>query len=91
MEAYQAALEGTEPSAPVGASRTVAGSVSALVAAYLDCSPSSTSPFKSCASERSARAGILENFRKAYGDLPLYRAVGGSACCCSHGNICSVS
>jgi len=46
MDVYQAALEGTEPPIQVGASRTIAGSVNTLVAAYLDCSPSSTSPFK---------------------------------------------
>jgi integrase len=77
MEVYQAALEGTEAPTQVGASRTVAGSVSALVAAYLDCSASSTSPFKSCAPEtQRTRRNTLENFREAHGDLPLYRTVG---------------
>ena len=78
MEVYQAALEGTELPIQIGASRTVAGSVNALVAAYLDCSPSSTSPFKSCAPEtQRTRRNILENFREAHGDLPLYRTIGG--------------
>jgi integrase len=78
MQVYQAALEGTEPPIQIGASRTVAGSVNALVADYLDCSPSSTSPFKSSAPEtQRTRRNILENFREAHGDLPLYRTVGG--------------
>src|SRR6516165_685147 len=61
MEVYQAALEGTQPPIQIGASRTIAGSVNALVADYLDCSPSSTSPFKSCAPEtQRTRRNILE-------------------------------
>ncbi|MGA8614131.1 MAG: tyrosine-type recombinase/integrase [Xanthobacteraceae bacterium] len=78
MAAYQAAIEGTVLSIPIGAAHTVAGSVNALVAAYLDCSPSSTSPFKSRAPEtQRTRRNILENFREEHGDLPIYRTVGG--------------
>jgi integrase len=74
---YQAALEGTTPPIPIGAGHTVAGTVNALVAAYLDCSSSTTSPFKTGAPEtRRTRRNILENFRKAHGDLPIYRKVG---------------
>ena len=39
------------------------------MAAYLDCSDGSSSPFKTQAAEtRRTRRNILENFRKAYGD-----------------------
>jgi hypothetical protein len=56
----------------IGAGRTVAGTVNALVAAYLD--PLSSSPFKTGAPEiQRTRRNILENFRKAYGDKPLFR------------------
>src|SRR5262249_12265876 len=55
---------------------TVPGSVNALIAAYLDRSPASTSPFKTAAAEtQRTRRNILENFRNAHGDLPLYRTV----------------
>ena len=54
--------------------RTIAGTVNAVVAAYLDCSPISTSPFKTHKPEtQRTRRNILENFRKAHGDKPLYR------------------
>lgn len=56
----------------IGAGRTVAGTVNALVAAYLD--PLSSSPFKTGAPEtQRTRRNILENFRKAYGHLPVFR------------------
>jgi integrase len=73
MRQYAAALDGVKAQASnIGAGRTLAGSVDALVAAYLD--PLSTSPFKAAAPEtRRTRRNILENFRKAYGSLPLYR------------------
>ena len=73
MRQYAAALEGVRTQATnVGAGRTVAGTVNALVAAYLD--PRSTSPFKTGAAEtRRTRRNILENFRKAHGDKPLFR------------------
>jgi integrase len=48
--------------------------VQALVAAYLDCSPPSTSPFKALAPEtRRTRRNILENLRHAHGDKRIYR------------------
>ena len=73
MRQYAAALDGVKAQASnIGAGRTVAGTVNALVAAYLD--PLSSSPFKTGAPEtQRTRRNILENFRKAYGDKPLYR------------------
>jgi integrase len=75
MRHYAAALDGVKPKAgDIGASRTIAGTVNAVVAAYLDCSPTSTSPFKTHKPEtQRTRRNILENFRKAHGDKPLYR------------------
>ena len=74
MAAYQAALAGEPPQAQLGAARTVPGTVAALVADYLDCSPSSTSPFKTLAAEtQRTRRNILENFREAHGDKRIYR------------------
>jgi integrase len=74
MRHYAAALDGVKAQAiNIGAGRTVAGTVNALVAAYLD--PASTSPFKTLAAEtKRSRRNILENFREAYGSLPLYRS-----------------
>jgi integrase len=73
MRQYAAALEGVKAHASnVGAGRTVDGTVNALVAAYLD--PRSTSPFKTGAAEtQRTRRNILENFRQAHGDKPLFR------------------
>lgn len=63
----------TAQTSNIGAGRTVSGTVNALVAAYLD--PNSSSPFKTGAAEtQRGRRNILENFRKAYGDKPLFRA-----------------
>ena len=75
MEQYAAALDGVKvQSSNIGAERTVAGSVHALVAAYLDCSAASTSPFKTAQPEtQRTRRNILENFRNRHGDKPLYR------------------
>jgi hypothetical protein len=51
--------------------RTVAGTVNALVAAYLDRLPTSTSPFKTFEAEtQRTRRNILENFRNVHGDKP---------------------
>jgi integrase len=75
---YAAALEGTKLQASnIGAARTVAGTVNALVAAYLD--PHSSSPFKNGAAEtQRTRRNILESFRQAHGDKPLFRTdIGG--------------
>jgi hypothetical protein len=58
----------------VGTGRTVPRTVNALVAAYLDCSTVSTLPFKTGASEtQRTRRNILENFREAHGDKPIFR------------------
>jgi hypothetical protein len=44
------------------------------VSAYLDCSPGSTSPFKTLAAEtQRTRRNILENFCEAHGDKRIYR------------------
>jgi integrase len=76
MRQYGAALDGVKAQATnIGAGRTIAGTVNALVAAYLDCSERSSSPFKTLAAEtQRTRRNILENFREAYGDRPLFRA-----------------
>jgi integrase len=73
MRQYAAALDGVKVQASsIGAQRTVAGTVNALIAAYLD--PLSTSPFKTGAAEtQRTRRNILENFRTAHGDKPLSR------------------
>jgi integrase len=73
MRQHAAALDGVKAEATnIGAGRTVAGTVNALVAAYLD--PRGSSPFKTLAPEtQRTRKNILENFREAYGDLPVYR------------------
>ena len=73
MRAYADALNGTKAQAGnIAAARTVAGTVNALVVAYLD--PQSSSPFKTGAAEtQRTRRNILENFREAHGDKPLYR------------------
>ena len=74
MAAYQAALEGEVPPVQIGATHTVAGTMNAIVVAYLDCSPGSTSPFKTLAAEtQRTRRNILENFREAHGDKRIYR------------------
>src|SRR5262245_39343290 len=68
MAAYEAAMRGTI-AAPgeIGASRTAAGTVDAMVAQYLDCSQKSTSPFKTLAPEtQRTRRNILENFRERH-------------------------
>src|SRR5215831_5690643 len=67
MRAYAAALDGVKAQTTnIGASCTIAGTVDALIADYLD--PASTSPFKTGAKEtQRTRRNILENFRKEYG------------------------
>ena len=74
MRQYATALDGVKAQAGnIGAGRTVAGSVGALVAAYLD-PLAKSSPFKNGAAEtQRTRRNILENFRAAYGHLPLFR------------------
>ena len=76
MAAYQAALSGgtAAPHKQIGETRTIAGTVQALVAAYLDYSPASTSPFRTLAAEtQRTRRNILENLREAHGDKRVYR------------------
>jgi integrase len=75
MATYQAALTGTKaPQRQIGEGRTVVGTVQSLVAAYLDCSPCSSSPFKRLAAEtQRTRRNILENFREAHGDKRVFR------------------
>jgi integrase len=74
MRQYATALNGVKAQAGnIGAGRTVAGSVGALVAAYLD-PLAKSSPFKNGAAEtQRTRRNILQNFRAAYGHLPLFR------------------
>jgi integrase len=78
MRQYATALDGVKMQASnIRAGRTVAGTVNAIVAGYLDYSDASTSPFKTLAAEtQRTRRNILENFRNAHGDLPVYRTVG---------------
>ena len=74
LAAYQAAVASESPQVQPGAARTLPGTIDALVADYLDCSPGSTSPFKTLAAEtKRTRRNILENFREAYGDKRIYR------------------
>ena len=74
MRQYAAALDGLRSASTVGAGRTVTGSVNALVKAYLDPDPLSSSPFKTGKPEtQRTRRNIMENFAKAHGDKPLYR------------------
>jgi hypothetical protein len=72
MRQHAAALEGVKAQATnIRAGRTVAGTVAALVATYLD--PQSSSPFKTGAAEtQRTRRNILENFREKHGDKPLF-------------------
>jgi integrase len=58
----------------IGASKTVDGTVNALVVAFLDCSPRSTSPFKTLAPETQRKwRNDLERFREQHGDKRIYR------------------
>ncbi|WP_316203360.1 tyrosine-type recombinase/integrase [Bradyrhizobium sp. SZCCHNS3051] len=68
MMAYAAALDGSKAKATaiVGAKRTVAGTINAVIVSYY-ASPS----FKDLkASTQANRRNILERFRAGYGDLP---------------------
>src|SRR6478672_1623352 len=78
MRQHAAALDGVKAQTNnIGAERTVAGSVGALVAAFID-PLSKSSPFKTGALEtQRTRRNILENFRRAYGHLPLFRTDSG--------------
>jgi hypothetical protein len=73
MRQYAAALDGAKPQ-EIGVERAISNSLSALVAVYLDCSPKSTSPFKTFKPEtQRTRRNILENFREQHGDKLLFR------------------
>jgi integrase len=73
--AYAAAVASAKPEAQareIGADKTIAGSLGAIIKAYLD--GRGTSPFKRLAAEtQRTRRHILENFAAAHGDKPLYR------------------
>jgi integrase len=66
MAAYEAALTG--PRTAIGAGRVKPGSVSAVVAEYLD---SRTFFGSKSAGTQRMRRGILERFRNAYGERPF--------------------
>jgi integrase len=66
MAAYEAALTG--PRNAIGAGRSKPGSVTFVVAAYLD---SQTFFASKSAGTQRMRRGILERFRAAYGDRPF--------------------
>jgi integrase len=76
MRQYAAALERVKDgSSYIGAERTIAGTVNALIAAYLD--PKSSSPFKTLGKEtQRTRRCTLEAFRRAHGNKPLFQTVG---------------
>jgi hypothetical protein len=69
-------MEGVKAQAKnIGADRAAAGSVNALVNAYLNLE--SSSPFKAGAPEtQRTRRNVLENFATKHGDKPLYRIDG---------------
>ena len=66
MAAYESALSG--PRTAIGAGRVKPGSVAAVIAEYLDSQSFFTS--KSAGTQRMRR-GILERFRRGYGDRPF--------------------
>jgi integrase len=81
MRQYAAALEGVDArKANFGADRSPTGSVAWLVAAYLDCSPNSSSPFKTLKpATQKMRRRMLDRWRSApvgtitQGQIPLFR------------------
>jgi integrase len=86
MRQYSAALEGIEArKANIGADRWPFGSLGSLIAAYLDCSPGSSSPFKALRpATQKMRRRQLDRWRAepagrdlTTGQLPLYRESGG--------------
>ena len=68
MRQYAAALEGSKARTEiVGAKRTIAGTLNALIVSYY-----ASSGFKDLkASTQAVRRNILERFRADYGDLPV--------------------
>jgi integrase len=78
MQAYRAALDCEGPQPQSSLTRVITGTVNALIAAYLDYSPGSTSPFKALAAEtQRTRRNILENFREAHGEKRIYTETDG--------------
>jgi integrase len=67
MASYQAALTGQLPRAPIGASRTKAGSIGALIVAYW----SSANFLALAPATRQTYRLILEKFRTEHGDKPV--------------------
>jgi integrase len=78
MRQYAAALEGVDArKVNIGVERSPMGSLAWLVAAYLDCSPESSSPYQTLALDtRKTRRRMLDRWRSEYGQLPLYRTDG---------------
>jgi integrase len=79
MRQYAAALEGVDArKANIGADRWPSGSLGALVAAYLDGSADSSSPFKTLRpATQKMRRRMLDRWRAEHGQLPLFRESGG--------------
>jgi integrase len=78
MAAYRQAVGDEAPRVEIGVVRSVPGTVNAIVAAYLDCSPSATSPFKALAAEtQRTRRHILDKFRERHGDKRIFRVERG--------------
>jgi integrase len=74
MADLSAAMAGSTPATEVGSSQIIPGTVAALVTAFLDCSPQSSSPLKAqAANTQRDRRYILEKFSKDHGSKPLYR------------------
>jgi hypothetical protein len=71
MREYATALDGVKAQ-NIGESRTIPGTLGALIKSYLD--PQSSSAFKTLAAEtRRTRRNILERFAAAHGDKPIFR------------------
>src|SRR5215813_10363545 len=83
MRQYAAALEGVKAQVSnVGSERTVAGTVNALIVAYLD--PRSSSPFKTGAPRRSAPVEISSKISARRTVTSRYSeptTAGGAPCC----------
>lgn len=78
MRQYAAALEGVDARmANIGADRSPSGSLGWLVAAYLDGSPNSSSPFRTLKpATQKMRRRMLDRWRSEHGQLPLFRTDG---------------
>jgi hypothetical protein len=85
MAAYQAALTGViAPQKQIGEAQTVPGSVHALVAAYLDSSTGSSSPFKTLLPKLSAARETFSKISVRFTVKSVFIAqiVMASARCC---------